>query len=125
MGRGWILTGAILAALAVALGAFGAHGLEAVLTANEREATFITANRYHIAHALAILLAVALSAHLTPRGLRWANILFVVGVILFSGSLYVLAVFNLGIMGAVAPLGGTAFILGWLVLGWDAWRKAA
>jgi uncharacterized membrane protein YgdD (TMEM256/DUF423 family) len=107
---------ALLAFIGVALGAFGAHGLAAVLEANGRESTFRTANQYHLIHALA-LIGVAWAGTVWPGTLvRWTGYLFLVGIVLFSGSLYLLAIFNLGFMGAVAPLGGAAFLAGWLCL---------
>jgi uncharacterized membrane protein YgdD (TMEM256/DUF423 family) len=122
MTRTFIIAGAVLAALGVALGAFGAHGLEATLTATGRADTFETASRYHMYHALGLVLIGLLADRLDARWTRWAGWLFVAGVVLFSGSLYVLAIFDLGIMGAIAPLGGTAFIAGWISVGVAAWQ---
>ena len=122
MSRTWIIAAAIAGGLGVALGAFGAHGLEATLAATGRADTFETASRYHLIHALALLLAGLGGAQLDPRPLRWAGWAFIVGLFLFSGSLYILAVFDLGIMGAIAPLGGAAFIIGWVCVGLAAWR---
>ncbi len=116
--RFWLVSGAVLAAIAVAAGAFGAHGLRDRLSAADL-ATFETAARYQMYHALA-LVAVAL---LDGRGLnvRPAGWLFLAGVVLFSGSLYLLTLGNLRWMGAVTPLGGVAFIAGWLALAWAGW----
>ena len=112
--------GAISAALAVALGAFAAHGLRSRVTP-EALATFETGARYHMYHALA-LLAVAWAATRWPSA--WtsaAGWLFIAGTVLFSGSLYLLAVTGVRALGAITPLGGLAFILGWLALAWAAW----
>ena len=120
MERVFFGVGALSAALAVALGAFAAHGLRARLSA-EALATFETGARYHVYHALA-LLAVAWAVGRWPS--PWvsaAGWLFVAGTILFSGSLYLLAVTGLRALGAITPLGGLAFILGWLALAWAAW----
>jgi uncharacterized membrane protein YgdD (TMEM256/DUF423 family) len=120
--RTFIVIGAVLGALAVALGAFGAHGLGAVLEANGRAATFDTAAHYHLAHALALVITGVAARALPGRWMRWAGWLFLAGVILFSGSLYILAIFDLGVMGAVAPVGGAALIGGWLCLALAAWQ---
>ncbi len=111
------LIAAVLGGLGVALGAFGAHGLAAVLEANGRADTFDTATQYLLIHALALLLVAWVMRGHENRWLRRAGWLFMAGVVLFSGSLYVLAIFNIGFMGAVAPLGGAAFIAGWLCVG--------
>lgn len=121
--RMWVAAGGAAGALAVALGAFGAHGLSAALEANGRAGTFDTAAHYHLMHALALALAGLLAEHLPGRWTRLAGWLFLAGIILFSGSLYVLAVFNLGFMGAVAPFGGAALIGGWLCLALAAWTQ--
>ena len=121
--RGWIITGGIMGALGVALGAFGAHGLSATLEASGRAGTFDTATQYHLVHALALVLAGVLAERLPGRWTRLAGWLFLVGVALFSGSLYVLAIFDVGFMGAVAPFGGAALIGGWLCLARAAWDR--
>ncbi len=117
MTRFLILTAAISGFLAVALGAFGAHGLEETLAANGREATFNTANLYHITHTLALLAVAWLAGVSRGRFAAWAGIFMLLGIVLFSGSLYLLAIFNLSFMGAVAPLGGGSLLAGWLCIG--------
>ena len=109
--------GAVLAGLGVAFGAFGAHALEARLTA-ERLATFETAVRYQLLHALAILAAALLGGERAPL----AGLLFVVGIALFSGSLYLLVLTGVRWLGAITPLGGVAFIAGWGVLALAGFR---
>lgn len=119
MGKTFARIAAVLGALGVGLGAFGAHGLSGTLTANGRVDTFDTAVQYHLIHALA-LLGMALLLNQSgwhQRRLRYAGWLFVIGVLLFSGSLYLLAVFDLRFMGAVAPFGGAALIAAWLWVG--------
>ena len=108
--------GAALAALGVALGAFGAHGLRDLVTP-ERLAVFETGARYHLLHALAIL-AAAWAAHASPGAAapRCAGALFAAGIVLFSGSLYLLVATGVTAWGAVTPFGGVAFIAGWLAL---------
>jgi uncharacterized membrane protein YgdD (TMEM256/DUF423 family) len=126
MTRGWLAIGAISAALSVAAGAFGAHALKAAL-APDALAVWETAARYQMYHALA-LLAVGLadrasSARPAPsRAMQAAGWLFVAGTVLFSGSLYALALSGIRTLGAVTPLGGVAFIAGWGCLAWAALR---
>lgn len=102
--------GAILAFLAVGLGAFGAHALSATLP-TERLATFETAARYQMYHALALLILGALPT----RAQRAAWFLFL-GTIIFSGSLYLLVLTNLSWFGAIAPIGGVLMLAGWATL---------
>jgi uncharacterized membrane protein YgdD (TMEM256/DUF423 family) len=112
--RGLLLAAALLGAAGVALGAFGAHGLRGRLDARALE-TWETAVRYQLIHAAA-LLAIALSPH--ADALRLAGWLFAAGIALFSGSLYLLAL-DIGprsVLGPLTPLGGLAFIAGWLWL---------
>lgn len=123
MSRTFIQIAALLGLTGVALGAFGAHGLAAVLEINGRAATFDTATQYHLIHALALLAAAWLEEQQPSVWTRRAGWLFILGTLLFSGSLYILAIFNLRAMGAVAPFGGLALIAGWACLGWSA-RKA-
>ena len=115
MNRRWVAIGAVSAAIAVAAGAFGAHGLKARL-APEMLAVWETAARYQTVHALA-LLAVAQAAHAwRSRWVAAAGWAFVLGTLLFSGSLYALALSGVRGLGAITPLGGVAFIAGWLCL---------
>ncbi len=115
MDRLFVTLGAVSGFVAVAAGAFGAHGLRARL-APDLLAVFETAARYQMYHALA-LLAVAWVAARWPGPLpQWAGWLFVVGTVLFSGSLYALALTSVRWLGAITPLGGVAFLAGWLCL---------
>lgn len=104
---------AVLGFLAVALGAFGAHGLKPVLERHGTLAAWDTAVLYHAIHAVA-LLALAARARV-PAVTAWC---FLAGVAVFSGSLYVLSVTGLRWLGAVTPLGGGAFLAGWAALAW-------
>lgn len=122
MTRMFIISAALLGLSGVGLGAFGAHGLAAVLAASERAATFDTAVQYHLIHALALLITALLVEQRPGPWAQRAGWLFILGVILFSGSLYLLAIFNLRVMGAVAPFGGAALMAGWACLGWSARR---
>jgi uncharacterized membrane protein YgdD (TMEM256/DUF423 family) len=121
MARVFFALGAILAGLAVGLGAFGAHALRGTLGAADLD-TFETGVRYQMYHALG-LLAVAWAAE------RWgttavtsAGWLFVAGIVVFSGSLYLLVLSGQRWLGAVTPIGGVAFLAGWLLLAWAALR---
>jgi uncharacterized membrane protein YgdD (TMEM256/DUF423 family) len=120
MARVFFALGAISAALAVALGAFAAHGLRARLAADAL-ATFETGARYQMYHALGLLAVAWAAARWPTTAVSAAGWLFVVGTILFSGSLYVLTLTGVRALGAVTPFGGLAFILGWLALAWGAW----
>ncbi|WP_397547179.1 DUF423 domain-containing protein [Rhodothermus marinus] len=121
MARTFLVLGAVLAGLAVALGAFAAHGL-APRVSPERLQTFETGVRYQMYHALALLLTGWLLHQLGAPGLSVAGWCFLAGIVLFSGSLYVLVLTDTPWLGAVAPLGGTAFILGWGMLAWSLWH---
>jgi uncharacterized membrane protein YgdD (TMEM256/DUF423 family) len=113
--------GSVCAFLSVAAGAFGAHALKAVLDP-ARLAVYETAAKYQMYHALA-LVVVGLQMHQMPDGrLLRAGWLFCLGILLFSGSLYVVAMLGVRWAGAITPLGGLAFLGGWSVLAWRAWR---
>ena len=102
--------------LAVALGAFGAHGLEQKISA-EMLAVFNTGIQYHMFH-VAALIGVALAAQINTgsRRLAWSIRAFMAGIVLFSGSLYVLAITGITALGMITPLGGVAFLAGWVLL---------
>jgi uncharacterized membrane protein YgdD (TMEM256/DUF423 family) len=120
----WTAIGSMLMALAVALGAFGAHGLRNKLDAYSLS-VYEKAVFYHFVHALGILLIALLArtGAITPAGQTRIAALLFVGIILFSGSLYVLAVSGVRALGAITPLGGIAFIVGWLWLAFEAFRN--
>lgn len=113
------LLGAVFAFLSVAAGAFGAHSLRAVLTA-DMLTVFETAVRYQMYHALALLIIGRMSEQAVNQKLRLASLCFVIGVVLFSGSLYALAFSGARWIGALTPLGGSAFLVGWALLAWAA-----
>ncbi len=116
-GSNWVRVGAVLGFLAVALGAFGAHGLKAKLDALGTGANYQTAVLYHMFHALAIL-GVGLLARVNPenRAVSVAGWSFLLGVLVFSGSLYVLALTGMKWLGAITPIGGLAMLVGWAAL---------
>ncbi|HUN21991.1 MAG TPA: DUF423 domain-containing protein [Anaerolineales bacterium] len=116
--RTLLLLAAIFGGLAVALGAFGAHGLKSVLSAQQLE-TFQTAVRYQMYHALALLfLALAVKVFPEMSALTWAGWGWSLGIVLFSGSLYVVSAGGARWLGAITPLGGVCFILGWVSVAW-------
>ncbi|MBX2966028.1 MAG: DUF423 domain-containing protein [Cyclobacteriaceae bacterium] len=111
-----LLTGALMGLLGVALGAFGAHALKPMLLESGRLETFELAVRYQFYHAGALLITGILQ-HLFPVGLlRWSALLFVVGILLFSGSLYALCFTGVTAIAMITPVGGVCFIAGWLLM---------
>ena len=115
MDRTFLLAGAVAGLIAVGFGAFGAHGLRGRLTP-EMLAVFETGVRYHMYHALALLLVAALATRMDGKAIAAAGWLFVAGIVLFSGSLYLLAVTGVTVLGAITPIGGVAFLAGWASL---------
>src|SRR5882724_8351036 len=113
MDRTFLLLGAVLGFLGVALGAFGAHALRSRLSP-EMLAVFETGVRYQMYHAFAVLIVAAAIGHIGPaRLLVMSGWFFFGGVLLFSGSLYALALTSMGTLGAITPLGGVLFLIGW------------
>ncbi|HHL51963.1 MAG TPA: DUF423 domain-containing protein [Flammeovirgaceae bacterium] len=116
MNKLFILTGSALGALAVALGAFGAHALKSMLEASNRLDTYETAVKYHFYHALALILTELLLHSYEHKLVGWAGYGFIAGIVLFSGSLYLLCFTGINKLGAITPLGGLAFIAAWIML---------
>ena len=114
--------GAISAFIAVAAGAFGAHGLKGRLTP-EMLTVFETGVRYHMYHALALIAAGWAYSRWPTSLVAGSGWLFVIGTILFSGSLYVLSISGIRWLGAITPFGGLAFLAGWFCLAWSALQK--
>lgn len=119
--RGFLMLAAFFGFTGVALGAFAAHGLKNRLSADYL-AIFHTGVTYQLVHALALFGVALLAAHLPGRLVMWAGVAFAVGILLFSGSLYVLTMTGISKLGIITPFGGLAFLLGWLLLGLAAWR---
>ena len=115
--RRLVIAGACFAMLAVMVGAFAAHGLKPVLNAYSL-GLIETAARYQMYHAIALLTVGVISAipQFSPRWLKLAAIAFILGILLFSGSLYILALSGIKWLGAITPIGGVAFIMGWCAL---------
>jgi uncharacterized membrane protein YgdD (TMEM256/DUF423 family) len=112
-----------MGALAVVIGAFGAHALEPVLESNGKSEVFETAVKYHFYHVLAALLVILIHFRLEKKLLLSAAYLFLIGILLFSGSLYLIALGAVSTLGAITPVGGLFFILGWILMGISFWNK--
>ena len=122
MGRIWWLAGGISGFLAVAAGAFGAHGLRERVPA-ELLAVFETGARYHLVHALALCAVASLAGRAPAGAVAVAGWSFVAGTVLFSGSLYALVLTGVRGLGAVTPFGGVALLVGWAALAVAGWRS--
>ncbi|MBE2198042.1 MAG: DUF423 domain-containing protein [Anaerolinea sp.] len=122
MDKLFFMLGSLMMFLGVGAGAFGAHGLSSYLEKYNFVGTFETAVRYHIYHALALFIA-GWAAQKWPGSLpTWAGYLFAIGILFFSGSLYLLIATRARWLGAITPLGGAAFLAGWALLFLTAWR---
>lgn len=115
------ISGAVFAATAVGAGAFGAHALKTIVNP-PMLAVYETAVRYQMYHALGLFIVTWLCRETSDRWAANAGWLFCAGILLFSGSLYIVALAGISWMGAVTPLGGLAFIVGWLCIAWTFWR---
>ena len=111
----WIIIGSVLAALAVSIGAFGAHGLKSKVS-SEDLVIFETGVLYQMYHSLGLILIGILGFHYTSNIIQLTAILFLIGIFIFSGTLYLIPLTGLRWFGAITPIGGTALIAGWIVL---------
>jgi uncharacterized membrane protein YgdD (TMEM256/DUF423 family) len=122
----WLVLSCINGLLAVLLGAFGAHGLKSRLSSLPDGAARLewwqTAAHYHLTHALALGLVAFLAGRVSGPLTNWAGGCFAAGILLFSGSLYVMTLTGVRALGAVTPLGGLLLCAGWAVAGWAALR---
>lgn len=121
MARLWLLLSALSGFTGVALGAFAAHGLKGRLSL-EHLAVFQTGSHYQLLHALALFGVALLALQAPGRLVNLAGSCFALGILLFSGSLYLLTLSGIGGLGIITPFGGLAFLAGWLCLGLVAWR---
>ncbi|MDB6048324.1 MAG: hypothetical protein JWR17_1070 [Pseudomonas sp.] len=121
MFRGFLMLAAFFGFTGVALGAFAAHGLKNRLSA-EYLAIFHTGVLYQLIHTLALLAVALIAVQIPGRLVTWAGISFVIGIVLFSGSLYALTLTGVSKLGIITPFGGLAFLIGWALLGLIAWR---
>ncbi|TPG81466.1 DUF423 domain-containing protein [Pseudomonas arsenicoxydans] len=119
--RGFLMLAAFFGFTGVALGAFAAHGLKNRLTP-EYLAIFHTGVTYQLVHTLALLGVALLATQISGRLITWAGASFALGILLFSGSLYLLTLTGVSKLGIVTPFGGLAFLIGWICLGLAAWR---
>lgn len=123
MQRVWMTVGAVMTMLSVAIGAFGAHMLKEKIGA-DAIAVYETGVQYHMIHALALLIVGLTAGQLEVSSkLKWAARLLFIGIIVFSGSLYVLSITGIKVLGAITPIGGVAFIAGWLLFALDVWQR--
>ncbi len=124
MNRFFLLSGAVIGFAGVALGAFGAHAFKPMLEASGRLDTFETAVKYQFYHALALILTGILFKDFGSASLRYSGMATLAGVIVFSGSLYLICFTGIKAFGAVAPIGGTLLLVGWALLFWTIFKSA-
>lgn len=126
MERLLVMLGAVVMFVGVGAGAFGAHGLASYFEQYPDLAdTYATAVRYQLIHGLALFVAAWLATRWPGALPNWAGLLFFLGTLIFSGSLYLLVFTRLGWFGAITPIGGVAFLTGWVLLFIAAWRSGA
>lgn len=113
--RNILLSGAVFMALGVLFGAFGAHALKKILSP-EMLVVYKTGVEYQFYHALGLLLIGLIGFRIESKWLRWSGILLIGGIVIFSGSLYALSISGIKILGAITPIGGLAFVAGWICL---------
>jgi uncharacterized membrane protein YgdD (TMEM256/DUF423 family) len=113
---------AISGILSVMLGAFGAHGLKKIISPDMLE-VFKTGVQYQFYHTFALLAVGILMYFGESKSLKWSANLFMIGILLFSGSLYLLAITNIKLLGIITPFGGVAFIIGWILLAVHAYKQ--
>jgi uncharacterized membrane protein YgdD (TMEM256/DUF423 family) len=121
--RQTILIGSVLGGLAVALGAFGAHAFKDLLIAYNREATYELAVRYHSLHALALLFISLRMDRVTTKTIKGSAAFMLGGTVFFSGSLYVMALFNTTKVAFITPIGGIFLLIGWGLLFYSVWKN--
>ncbi|MDZ7936393.1 MAG: DUF423 domain-containing protein [Emticicia sp.] len=118
MNKLFLQAGSLLGAVGVMIGAFGAHALKPMLTASGRFETFEIGVRYQFYHAIALVLIGILAKHIPSKTLSYGGYFILAGVLIFSGALYTICFTGLNVFGAVAPIGGTFLVIGWLLLFW-------
>lgn len=119
--RSFLMLAAFFGFTGVALGAFAAHGLKSRMS-SDYLAIFHTGVSYQLVHALALFGVALLISHVPGRLVTWAGVCFAIGILLFSGSLYLLTLTGISKLGIITPFGGLAFLIGWFCLGLAAWR---
>lgn len=123
MSKFWFSLGCVCLAISVGIGAFGAHGLKSILEANQRTETFETAVKYQFYHSFGIIILSFVAKYLTTKSTNHIGYLFLAGILIFSGSLYILSISGIRWLGAITPFGGVAFILAWLILGYNIYKS--
>lgn len=125
MNKTGLIAGGILGLLTVVIGAFGAHALKNILIENGTLSTFETGVKYQFYHAIALLIAGILAEKISKSWMKRAVYSFIYGIILFSGSLYVLSLSRLSFLGAITPVGGVLLIGGWVCMLWGIWQHSS
>lgn len=120
--KSWIIIGAVLAGISVIAGAFGAHGLKPRISPNYL-AIYETAVQYHMFHSLALIVLGLIGFYINQHVVYLPGIFILTGIIIFSGSLYCLVLTNLRWFGAITPIGGVSFVVGWIWLAYNVWRS--
>ena len=120
--RTLVIAAALNMFIAVAAGAFGAHGLKNILS-SDLLAVWHTAVTYQMAHALGLFVIALLMPRFNPVLLGWAGVAMLMGIVVFSGSLYALAISGVRVLGAITPIGGLAFLFAWAMVAWAAFRR--
>ena len=115
MNNFWIFLGSISCALCVIIGAFGAHGLKDILSEYGKD-VYEKGNLYHFFHSIALIINGLLTENFNHLNFNFSGYLFLLGIILFSGSLYLISIYKYSFLGMVAPIGGLCFIIGWAFL---------
>lgn len=111
-----LISGALIALLGVVIGAFGAHALEDVLKKTEYGEQFETGSKYHFYHAFALLFCGLMLYIFKGVYFSYASIFFIIGILLFSGSLYIMGITGIRKLGMITPIGGLSFIIGWTIM---------
>lgn len=122
MSKAILMSASVFLFLAVMIGAFGAHALKPRLT-EELMQIYKTGVEYHFYHALGLLLVGLLSVYMPSNLINWSAMMLAVGILIFSGSLYLLALTGIRWLGAITPIGGLSFIAGWILLFVAVWKK--
>jgi len=123
MQKTFLLIASVSGALSVAIGAFGAHGMRTFLEANNRFDTFETAVRYQFYHTFLLLIIGLLMTQFQTKTMEWAGWFCFAGILIFSGSLYILCATGVKWLGAITPIGGLMFIVSWVLLGISILKK--
>ena len=122
MNNFWILSGAISCALCVIIGAFGAHGLKDILNEYSQD-IYEKGNLYHFFHSIALIINGILAKNFVNLNFDFSGYLFLLGIILFSFSLYALAITDIKILGAITPIGGVCFIIAWIYIAFQIYSN--